>query len=58
MKRMLQSWSLSFFPEVEILASYFAKPLLYGCHLTQIRRFFTSLTEASEGRAFQFGGTQ
>ena len=43
MKRMLQSWSLSF-PEVEILASYFAKPLLYGRLLTHIRYFAISHT--------------
>lgn len=34
-----------FFPEVEILASYFAKPLLlYGWHLLHIRTFSKSLT--------------
>ena len=37
MKRMLQTWSLSF-PEVDFLVSQFAKPLLYGCTYTRLRK--------------------
>ena len=38
MKRMLQSWSLSF-PEVENLGSYSAKPLTTVILLTHLRTF-------------------
>lgn len=42
MKRMLQSWSLSF-PEVEILASRSAKPLTTVILSTHLRNFPVSL---------------